>query len=99
MELFSKPFSRQRVGKGERIAKIIARAGLCSRREAEAWIQEGRVKVDGKVLESPAFCVTPAMSVVVDGKPLPQPDMPRLWLYYKPRGLVTSHKDEKGRPT
>jgi len=85
--------------KGERIAKVMARAGLCSRRDAEAWILEGRVKVDGKVLESPAFCVTSKSRIVVDGKALPQAEATRLWLYYKPRGLVTTHRDEMGRPT
>ena len=85
--------------KGERIAKVMARAGLCSRREAETWILERRVRVDGKILESPAFCVTSRHRIVVDGKPLPQPEPTRLWLYYKPRGLVTTHKDEQGRPT
>jgi len=87
------------VDKGERIAKVMARAGLCSRREAEAWIIEGRVKVNGDILKSPAFCVLPEMHIVVDGKPLPQAEASRLWCYYKPRGLVTTHKDEKGRPT
>ncbi len=87
------------VDKGERIAKVMARAGLCSRRDAEVWIQEGRVKVDGKVLESPAFCATPSHRILVDGKPLPQAEPMRLWLYYKPRGLMTTHKDELGRPT
>lgn len=85
--------------KGERIAKIIARAGLCSRRDAETWIREGRVKVNGKVLESPAFCVTPQHIILVDGKPLPQAENTRVWCYYKPRGLVTTHKDEQNRPT
>lgn len=89
----------QPVNKGERIAKVMARAGLCSRRDAEVWIREGRVKVDGKVLESPAFCVTSATRILVDGKPLPQAETTRLWLYYKPKGLVTSHKDEKDRTT
>jgi len=87
------------VAKGERIAKVIARAGLCSRRDAEAWILEGRVRVDGKVLESPAFCVTSRHRIIVDGKLLPKAEAARLWLYYKPRGLVTTHKDEQGRPT
>lgn len=87
------------MNKGERIAKVIARAGLCSRREAETWIHERRVSVDGAVLDSPAFRVTPKNHIVVDGKPLPQKSPPRLWLYYKPKGLVTSHKDELGRPT
>jgi len=77
----------------------MARAGLCSRRDAEAWILEGRVKVDGKVLETPAFCVTPRNRIVVDGTPLPQAEPPRLWLYHKPKGLVTTHKDEMGRQT
>lgn len=87
------------MGKAERIAKVMARAGLCSRREAEAWISEGRVKVNGEVLKSPAFCVLPSMQIFVDGKPLPQAGASRLWRYYKPKGLVTTHKDEKGRPT
>jgi len=86
------------VNKETRIAKVMARAGLCSRREAETWIRDGRVSVDGKVLDSPAFCVTPKNHIVVDGKPLPQKEPPRLWLYYKPKGLVTTHKDELGRP-
>lgn len=85
--------------KGERIAKVMARAGLCSRRDAETWILEGRVKVDGKVLETPAFCVTAQNRIVVDGTPLPSAEAPRLWLYHKPRGLVTTHKDELGRQT
>lgn len=85
--------------KGERIAKVMARAGLCSRREAEVWILEGRVSVDGTILDSPAVCVTPENCIMVDGKLLPQKAPPRLWLYHKPKGLVTSHKDELGRPT
>lgn len=85
--------------KGERIAKVMARAGLCSRRDAENWILDGRVRIDGKVLETPAFCVTPKNRIVVDGKPLPHAEATRLWLYYKPRGLVTTHKDEMGRQT
>jgi 23S rRNA pseudouridine2605 synthase len=85
--------------KGERIAKILARAGLCSRRDAERWIAEGRVSVDGKVLDSPAVTVTEASDVRVDGKPIPQPERARLWRYHKPAGLVTTHRDEKGRPT
>lgn len=90
---------RPRVDKGERLAKVIARAGLCSRRQAEAWIQEGRVKVNGKIIDTPAFCVTSHHHIVVDGKPLPQAKTLQLWRYYKPKGLITTHKDEKGRPT
>ncbi len=84
---------------GERIAKVLARAGVCSRRDAEKMIAEGRVKVDGAVLASPALNVTPANRIEVDGKPLPQAEPVRLWLYHKPAALVTSHKDPQGRPT
>lgn len=77
----------------------MARAGLCSRRDAENWILDGRVRVDGKTLESPAFCVTSKNRIMVDGKLLPSAEATRLWLYYKPRGLVTTHKDEMGRQT
>jgi 23S rRNA pseudouridine2605 synthase len=83
----------------ERIAKLLARAGLCSRRDAERWIAEGRVSVDGRVLSTPAVTVTAANDVRVDGALLPAPERPRLWRYYKPAGLVTSHRDERGRPT
>jgi len=85
--------------KGERIAKRLARAGLCSRRDAERWIADGRVSVDGKVLDSPALAVTDASDIRVDGKPIPEPEPSRLWRYHKPAGLVTTHKDERGRPT
>ncbi len=83
----------------ERIAKLLARAGVCSRRDAERWIAEGRVSVDGHVLTTPAVTVTAANDVRVDGKPLPAPERPRLWRYHKPAGLVTTHRDEKGRTT
>jgi 23S rRNA pseudouridine2605 synthase len=83
----------------ERIAKLLARAGVCSRRDAERWIGEGRVSVDGHVLTTPAVTVTAANDVRVDGKPLPAPERPRLWRYHKPSGLVTTHRDEKGRTT
>jgi 23S rRNA pseudouridine2605 synthase len=82
-----------------RIAKAIAHAGLCSRRDAEAWIGQGRVAVNGKVLTTPACVVRPEDRVTVDGKPLPQAQAPRLWRYHKPKGLVTSHKDPQGRKT
>jgi 23S rRNA pseudouridine2605 synthase len=82
-----------------RIAKALARAGLCSRREAERWIAEGRVSVDGQVLASPARDVSPADRILVDGNALPSPEPPRLWRYHKPRGLVTTHADPQGRPT
>jgi 23S rRNA pseudouridine2605 synthase len=83
----------------ERIAKVIARAGLCSRRDAERWILAGRVSVNGKMLDSPAFTVGPADKIVVDGRPLPAAEVPRLFLYHKPVGLVTTARDEKGRAT
>jgi 23S rRNA pseudouridine2605 synthase len=82
-----------------RIAKAIAHAGLCSRRDAERWIEEGRVTVNGKRLETPAHVVAPGDKVSVDGKPLPAAATPRLFRYHKPKGLVTSHKDPQGRKT
>lgn len=84
---------------GDRIAKVLARAGLCSRREAERWIEAGRVTVDGEKLSSPAFNVPEGAVVVVDGKPLPTAQGPRLWRYHKPPGLLTTNKDPEGRPT
>jgi 23S rRNA pseudouridine2605 synthase len=83
----------------QRIAKVLARAGLCSRRDAERWVAEGRVAVDGSVLTSPAVNVTTANEIRVDGRPLPEPGRARLWRYHKPAGLVTTHRDEKGRAT
>ncbi|HYB09878.1 MAG TPA: pseudouridine synthase [Alphaproteobacteria bacterium] len=87
------------LAKAERIAKRLARAGLCSRRDAERWIDEGRVAVDGKVLTTPAVVVTDDSIITVDGNPLPQAEPPRLFRYYKPRGLVTTNRDPEGRPT
>src|SRR6188474_2281831 len=84
---------------GERIAKVMARAGLCSRREAEAWIAAGRVAVNGQRIASPALNVTRADRIMVDGKPLPGAERTRLFLYHKPRGLVTTSSDPQGRPT
>lgn len=83
----------------ERIAKRLARQGLCSRREAERWIQEGRVAVDGRVLTSPAVTVTGESLITVDGRPLTEPEATRLWRYHKPRGLITAEKDAQGRAT
>jgi 23S rRNA pseudouridine2605 synthase len=99
------PTIRQMRGKddqstaGERIAKVIARAGLASRREAEAWIAAGRVAVNGEVIASPARNVTALDRVAVDGEPLPVRERTRLFLYHKPRGLLTTHADPAGRPT
>lgn len=84
---------------GERIAKVLARAGVCSRRDAEKLIAEGRVVVNGHKLDTPAYKVTPGARITVDGKPIRNAEKTRLWRYHKPRGLVTSHKDEKDRPT
>jgi len=84
---------------GERIARVVARAGLCSRREAEQWIAAGRVAVNGETLTSPAINVGPGDRVEVDGDPLPERERTRLWLYHKPRGLVTTARDPAGRRT
>jgi 23S rRNA pseudouridine2605 synthase len=84
---------------GERIAKVMARAGLASRREAEAWIAAGRVAVNGKAITSPALNVTASDRIVVDGQPLRARERTRLFRYHKPRGLVTTHSDPEGRPT
>ena len=84
---------------GERIAKVLSRAGVASRREAERMIELGQVAVNGKVIDSPALNVLPTDRITVDGKPVAAPEPARLWLYYKPEGLVTSASDEKGRPT
>lgn len=84
---------------GERVAKRIARAGLCSRREAEQWIAAGRVAVDGQVLASPALNVRPGQRVTVDGRPLPEAEAPRLFRYHKPKGVMTTAHDPEGRRT
>ncbi|WFU73709.1 MULTISPECIES: pseudouridine synthase [unclassified Bradyrhizobium] len=84
---------------GERIAKALARAGLASRRDAEEMVTQGRVTVNGRVINSPALDITQNDVVLVDGKPLPPRERTRLFLYHKPRGLMTTHDDPEGRPT
>ncbi|WP_164937500.1 pseudouridine synthase [Bradyrhizobium guangxiense] len=84
---------------GERIAKVLARAGLASRRDAEEMVTQGRVTVNGRVINSPALDITKNDVVLVDGKPLPERERTRLFLYHKPRGLMTTHDDPEGRPT
>ncbi len=83
----------------ERIAKIIARSGICSRRDAEKLILEGKVTVDGKLIDSPALNVGEENVITVNGKVIGAKETTRLWRYHKPKGLITSHKDPKGRPT
>ncbi len=87
------------MAEGQRIAKRLAHAGLCSRREAERWILAGRVEVDGVVLDTPALVVGDQARIVVDGEPLPAAGRTRLWRYHKPSGLITTHRDPRGRPT
>ena len=84
---------------GDRIAKVLSRAGVASRREAERMIELGEVSVNGKVIDSPALNVTSKDKIVVRGVVVGEPEQARLWLYYKPEGLVTSESDEKGRET
>src|SRR6185436_12550915 len=84
---------------GERIAKRIARAGVCSRREAERLIESGKVSVNGKKITSPALNVLPADKIMVSGKALADADKTRIWLYHKPPGLMTTHNDPELRPT
>ncbi|CUH78759.1 pseudouridine synthase [Tropicibacter naphthalenivorans] len=84
---------------GDRIAKVISRSGRASRREAEKLIAEGRVAVNGVTIDSPALNVTDKDRVTVDGVMLAVPQAPRIWLYHKPTGLVTTTRDEKGRKT
>ena len=84
---------------GERIAKRIARAGLCSRRDAERLIAAGRVALGGRIVTDPATNVDDTSAISVDGAPLPAPAPARLWRYHKPPGLITSHRDPQGRPT
>src|SRR5256885_4032915 len=92
-------FRSNQTTQSERIAKVIARAGLCSRREAEVWIAAGRVAVNGERIPSPALNVTRADRIMVDGKPLPGAERTRLFLHHKARGLMTTTSDPQGRPT
>lgn len=89
----------ERSYEGERIAKVLARAGVCSRRDAEKLIAEGRVSVDGKVLTSPALNVTGRNIITVDGKPMREAEETRVWRYHKPTGTITTARDPRGRRT
>lgn len=83
----------------ERLAKVMARAGLCSRRDAEVWIRDGRVKLNGAVWRDPAMNVGETDEIIVDGRPLPKLETTRVWILHKPIGTVTTAKDPEGRPT
>ncbi len=96
-EVEAEPAKPKKVG--DRIAKLMARAGLCSRRDAEEWVRQGRVSVNGRIITSPALDVTSDDTVLIDGAPLPERERTRLFLYHKPKGLVTTHADPEGRPT
>jgi 23S rRNA pseudouridine2605 synthase len=85
--------------RGERIAKYLSRAGIASRRDAEALIAAGKVRMNNEDVTHPAVFVNPGDMVVVNGKPVSEPERTRLWRYHKPDGLVTTHKDPEGRPT
>ena len=95
----NRPSDKKSDYEGDRIAKVLARAGVCSRRDAERMIADGRVAVNGRRLDTPALNVTPNDNITVDGKPVGEPDPPRLWRYHKPAGLVTTNRDPQGRET
>jgi len=84
---------------GERLAKVIARAGICSRRDAESWVTAGRIAVNGSLVKTPAFNVIETDTIAVDGKPIARRQPTQLWLYHKPAGLMVTEKDPEGRPT
>ncbi len=84
---------------GERIAKLLARAGVASRREVERMIADGRVAIDGLILETPATILKDLRGVTVDGKPVAAPEPTRLFAFHKPTGLLTAEHDPKGRAT
>src|SRR5580698_325266 len=85
--------------RGERIAKFLSRAGIASRRDAEAMVGAGRVRLNNEDVTHPAVFVRAGDLVTVDGKVVSEPERTRLWRYHKPDGLVTTHKDPEGRPT
>lgn len=91
--------AEKHAAKGERIAKRLARIGVCSRREAERMIAGGRIAVDGVILTSPAVLVTAASRITVDGEAVAAPERARLWRYHKPRGVICTDRDPQGRPT
>ena len=83
----------------QRIAKLLARAGVASRREVERMIAEGRIAIAGRIVETPATLLASLHGVTVDGKPVKEPSPARLFRYHKPAGLLTAERDPKGRPT
>jgi 23S rRNA pseudouridine2605 synthase len=83
----------------ERLAKFMARSGVCSRREAEKLIEQKRVTINGEIVQTPATLVEGNENILLDGEKLPQTETTRVWLYHKPVGLLTTHKDEKNRAT
>lgn len=83
----------------ERLAKFMARSGVCSRRDAEELIKQKRVTVNGEIIDTPAFKVEGSEKILLDGEKLPEIEQTRLWLYHKPAGLLTTHKDTEARAT
>ena len=83
----------------ERIAKKLSRAGVCSRREAERWIAEGRIKVNNVILSTPATNVSEKDKILVDNIPLPKPSLSKIWRFHKPKGCLVTENDPKGRKT